>query len=128
MPRILLLSFAMCMVYPYAHYWIIDKLFNNYLIDLVDAIIGTLFIFSTSVVLSMHNRMGWLKYIGTLSMPIYLLHILYASGVRIILSKFIGINVISLYICIGVVVGVAFPFLTYCLVKWIGVERISFGR
>ena len=61
--------------------------------------------------------MGFLKYLGFLSMPIYLAHLLSVVGVRIILQKCFHVNDIILHIIAGTVVGLIFPIILYKITK-----------
>jgi fucose 4-O-acetylase-like acetyltransferase len=61
--------------------------------------------------------MEFLKYLGFLSMPIYLAHLLSVVGVRIILQKCFHVNDIILHIIAGTVVGLIFPIILYKITK-----------
>lgn len=55
----------------------------------------------------------FLAYLGRLSMPIYLMHILVGSGVRIILVKFFGVSDYFVNLFMGIVLGILVPILIY---------------
>lgn len=58
-----------------------------------------------------------LAFIGKYSMIIYLLHILFGSGVRIVLSKGFGIDSSFLHLILGTTIGLIGPIVFYLLVK-----------
>lgn len=66
-------------------------------------------------------RIGWLEYIGQMSLEIYVVHIIAASGVRIVLQKFLGIENVAVHFIVGVLAGVLFPL----LVVWF-FDKINF--
>jgi fucose 4-O-acetylase-like acetyltransferase len=63
--------------------------------------------------LSQTKQTFWTQ-LGELSMPIYLAHIVFASGLRIVLIK-LGIDQPWLHIVVGTVVGIAGPIILYKL-------------
>ena len=62
-------------------------------------------------------RMDWLLFIGASSMTIYLAHILAGSGVRVILSSFMGIDSIPVHLVVGTLVGLLGPLLAQIIIK-----------
>src|SRR3546814_17637920 len=62
-------------------------------------------------------RVDWFLFIGASSMTIYLMHILAGSGVRVILSKFLGIDSITAHLIIGTLIGTAPPLLAQVVVN-----------
>lgn len=62
-------------------------------------------------------RIEWLLFIGASSMTIYLMHILAGSGVRVILSSFLGIDSIPMHLFAGTVVGLGAPLIAQMIVK-----------
>ena len=75
------------------------------------AVSGIGLVCSLSVMISKraHQTTTWIKRIGIYSMPIYLMHILAGSGVRIVLSKFMYIDDATVHIVLGTVIGIALP-------------------
>lgn len=63
---------------------------------------------------------GWLRYVGRASMAIYVMHILAASGSRIMLEKVFGVIDPTLHLVTGVVLGVGLPLLAYEVLRWLG--------
>jgi fucose 4-O-acetylase-like acetyltransferase len=61
-------------------------------------------------------RVDWFLFIGASSMTIYLMHILAGSGVRVILSKFLGIDSIAAHLIIGTLIGIAAPLLAQVII------------
>lgn len=74
---------------------------------------GIVFIICLSFYLSKNKIASYLKYIGILSMPIYLVHILSAVGTRIVLQKGLDINDPIVHIIIGTAAGLALPIVLY---------------
>lgn len=58
---------------------------------------------------------GALIYLGAATMPIYLMHVLFGSGTRILLSAGFGIRDTGLHLLAGTLVGVALPILVYSM-------------
>jgi fucose 4-O-acetylase-like acetyltransferase len=62
-------------------------------------------------------RVDWLLFIGASSMTIYLMHILAGSGVRVILSKFMGIDSITVHLLVGTLIGTAAPLVAQLIIN-----------
>ena len=80
------------------------------------AIISIFFVTSVSIWLS-EMRIRWFAYLGASSMTIYLMHILAGSGIRIVLSKFIGVESVGVHIIFGVLAGITLPLLMQVIIK-----------
>lgn len=80
------------------------------------ASISIFFVISLSMWLG-RIRIEWLLFIGASSMTIYLMHILAGSGVRVILSSFMGIDSIPVHLVLGTLIGVAAPLLAQIIIK-----------
>lgn len=102
-------------------YLLLKKLFDSSVFDLIIAISGSLFIIQIFNLKNMNFK--HLKEIGRQSMIIYLLHILAASGTRIVLVKIFKVDNIYIHIIIGTLFGVYMPFLIYKLGL---IKKISF--
>lgn len=50
-------------------------------------------------------------------MTIYLMHILAGSGVRVILSKFLGIDSIAAHLVVGTLIGLVAPLLAQIVIN-----------
>lgn len=61
-------------------------------------------------------RIEWLLFIGASSMTIYLMHILAGSGVRVILSSFMGVDSIPIHLIAGTLVGLAAPLIAQLVI------------
>lgn len=81
------------------------------------ASLGIAFTLCLSVYLAKIKRVDFIRYLGFLSMPIYLAHLLSVVGVRIILQKGLHVNNIILHIVVGTVVGIVFPVILYLVTK-----------
>lgn len=62
--------------------------------------------------------MGFVAYLGTASMAIYLMHILAGSGVRVLLNV-VGVESFLLHTLAGVAGGVLLPLLALALAQWL---------
>ncbi|WP_051305943.1 acyltransferase family protein [Desulfogranum mediterraneum] len=81
---------------------------NHMLMSLATALVSIYFIVTLSKSLS-KKRVCWLSSIGAASMPIYVMHTLIASGGRIALQKFLGIENVMLHLALGCTCGVMIP-------------------
>ena len=75
------------------------------------AVVATLSIGFVLAVTTWIARPGprWLETLGRQSMPIYLMHVLAASGARIVLSRVFGVHDLAVQLGVGVAVGVGVP-------------------
>jgi len=80
------------------------------------ATISILFMVTLSMWLG-NVRIEWLLFIGASSMTIYLMHILAGSGIRVILSSFMGVDSIPVHLIAGTIVGLAAPLVAQLIVK-----------
>lgn len=58
-------------------------------------------------------RWVWILQIGRLSMPIFLMHVLFGSGMRIFLDKFLHSQDPILHLVMGTIAGVVLPMVAY---------------
>lgn len=79
-------------------------------LSMIVAFVSIGFVVSCSMLLSKFN-ITLLLSIGSMSMVIYLLHIFAASGVRIILSKVLGVGDFYVHLVAAMLFGVALPLL-----------------
>lgn len=88
------------------------------------AFLGMLLVLQVSALLANSNRMRIIELLGLASMPIYLMHILAASGARIVLSK-LGITYMYLHLGIGFSLGVLFPLAVYYGIYLVRKEKFA---
>ncbi|MDY7538939.1 acyltransferase [Undibacterium sp. 5I1] len=91
------------------------------LLSLLLAVISIVFICSIAVFLAQLSQptaraglppsLALLSFIGSCSMTIYLMHVLVASGLRIVLSKLLGVSNLAVHLLLGCLAGVAIPIL-----------------
>ena len=86
-------------------------------INFLGASLGILSTLCLSIYLAKIKTIDFLKYLGFLSMPIYLAHLLGVVGVRIILQKGFHVNDLILHIAAGTIVGLSFPIILYRVTK-----------
>ncbi|HFD4523492.1 TPA: acyltransferase family protein, partial [Shigella dysenteriae] len=58
-----------------------------------------------------------LCFLGRYSMPIYLMHVLVGSGVRIFMSKILGVYNVGIHLFLGIFLGILMPILSYKFFK-----------
>lgn len=86
---------------------------------LLIALTGCLFVINLTFFLQKKNSFKWLTVLGRNSLYIYVAHVIVFSCVRIILSKFFGIQNVAVIILSGMVSGLLIPIILYRLaVKW----------
>jgi fucose 4-O-acetylase-like acetyltransferase len=66
-------------------------------------------------------------FIGGISMPIYVAHVMATSGSRIVLKHVFHCESLNIYVTAGIASGILFPIFVYYLAKWMGADWI-FGR
>jgi fucose 4-O-acetylase-like acetyltransferase len=86
-------------------------------INFLGASLGILSTLCLAIYLAKIKIMDFLQYLGFLSMPIYLAHLLSVVGVRIILQKVFHVNDLILHIIAGTSVGLIFPIILYQITK-----------
>jgi fucose 4-O-acetylase-like acetyltransferase len=86
-------------------------------INFLGASLGILSTLCLAIYLAKIKIMDFLQYLGFLSMPIYLAHLLSVVGVRIILQKGFQVNDLILHMVAGTLVGLIFPILLYQITK-----------
>ncbi|MGO4957874.1 acyltransferase family protein [Luteococcus sp. Sow4_B9] len=110
-----------------AEYWFHRPTQNNSadggLASLCMAVLGIVFTVSTCMVLA-RRPVQWMLTIGTLSMPIFLMHILCSSGSRIILSKALGIDDGLLHIITGCALGILVPIIVTTFLQARGITGL----
>lgn len=86
--------------------------------------VGTLILAFSSILIViaaaklLEGRVGkWVLLVGEQSMAIYLLHVFFASGARILLHKVIGINSLWIDLIIGTSLGMLLPLMIGCYVQ-----------
>lgn len=88
-------------------------------VRLMLALSGSAFVIALSHFLLRFDR-RWLSYLGRHSIEIYLVHIIAASGIRIILQKFLGITDVGIQLVSGMIAGVGAPSLLAALAPKFG--------
>ncbi|MDQ6703326.1 MAG: acyltransferase family protein [Pseudomonadota bacterium] len=72
------------------------------------SIVGSLFVFALSGVRYVENN-KLLLYIGQRTLPIFLLHVMFVAGTRILLAKVLGITVVAVIVPAAILAGVLGP-------------------
>ena len=66
----------------------------------------------------------WVMTLGEASMAIYLMHVLVGSGMRILLSRFLGIQDAVVHLLAGCLAGILLPLLVYLLLHRLKVKGL----
>jgi fucose 4-O-acetylase-like acetyltransferase len=93
-------------------------------IFLLIALTGCLFVISLTFYMQKKNTLKWLTVLGKHSLYIYVAHVIVFAFVRIVLSKFLGIQNVAVIILSGIASGLCVPILLYRLavrlnMRWI---------
>lgn len=83
---------------------------EKYWLVLLLALISIIFVTSLCFYLRKF-KIKWLALIGASSLGIYLMHVLVASGVRILLQKILGVENPFIHLALGSVVGILIPLI-----------------
>lgn len=62
-------------------------------------------------------RFRWLQFLGASSMTIYLMHILVASGTRVVLQKLLGIHALGIHLLLGTTLGLMLPLVAHSMIR-----------
>jgi fucose 4-O-acetylase-like acetyltransferase len=89
--------------------------------SLLVAMNAILFVVSACMVLA-RKPIAWVVTLGALSMPIYLMHILAGSGIRVILSKFFGVDSVLVHILAGCLIGLVLPVIAAKILQAMGIK------
>lgn len=88
------------------------------LLNIAVALASILFVITISEWMVKIRWLNWFAICGSLSLHIYLTHILVGSGVRIILQKFFHIDNAIVHISAGCLTSIMFPVLLFYYVGW----------
>jgi fucose 4-O-acetylase-like acetyltransferase len=97
-------------------YWLSHQEMNIYLFGLI-ALLGTSYVFALSFILAKKGMLNFLNVAGRYSLNIYLMHLLVVSAVRIVMTKFIGIQEPLIILLVGWFLGVVLPIISYRYMK-----------
>ena len=103
----------------FAHLAITYNIHENLFVFIPLAILGVAFVISISKLMAEKSIFPAISYLGKLSMPIYLAHIICASGTRIAL-KMAGVESVAIYLAAGMIAGIVLPIIAYNLCKKYG--------
>lgn len=95
-------------------YWLNNQDINLFLFGLI-AVLGTLYVFTISLLLAKFNKVEFLKIVGRHSLYIYLMHLLIVSAVRIFFTNILNIKEPTIILLFGWALGVILPILLYKL-------------
>ena len=89
---------------------------QNLIVELLTALFGSFFVISGAILMQQLKwSLGWLMYLGKISMVIYLVHIIFGSGFRILMHKFLGVDDAYFHMVFGTVFGVLLSVAFYRL-------------
>ncbi len=90
------------------------------LMYIIIALAGCAFMMNISFLLQRYGKAAWLRFTGEHSLYIYVTHVLVASGTRIILNKFFGIENVPLLLAAGILMGIIVPIIFYQVTNKLG--------
>lgn len=86
--------------------------YDRGILSLLLAFISIAFVISLSITINeMFAKTGILTLLGSVSLVIFLLHVIVASGIRIVLQKIFGIDSFTLHLIVGTLFGLWIPVL-----------------
>jgi fucose 4-O-acetylase-like acetyltransferase len=91
---------------------------------LLVSIFGEALILQIAFLLAQKNIADWLRYVGSHSLYIYVMHFLVVSGIRIAGYKLLGIDHALLLLALAVIGGIGLPILFYQLSRNTILERL----
>lgn len=107
---------------------VLDGLYLLTPFKLMIAAIGMCLVISVSSILGNKNYLAGIKYLGSLSMQIFLMHTLASAATRIILTKVFGLENIWIHLVLGCIAGIALPIVAYYVIKGMRLENVAFGQ
>ena len=124
---------AVFVVFAFSNYVFVancknTQIFIKNMLSLPIAVIGTIFCLILAAVLANHNIFPKLKYIGSVSMIIYLTHIIFSAGIRIVMLKLFHIHNIYFIMLICVLFGVLLPIAFFKISTKLGLNKVLFGK
>jgi fucose 4-O-acetylase-like acetyltransferase len=91
--------------------------------SLVVAVVSILAVAGLSIWLA-RSPVRWVLALGRASMGIYLMHVLAASGARILVGRLLGIHDAGVHILVGCLAGILLPMLVLGLIGRLGVQGL----
>jgi len=94
----------------------------NLLSKLAAAFTGIALVCAIAVALTQYSRKlsRWFAFLGSIALPIYLAHILAGSGTRILLQKFLGVDVVWVHLMLGLISGLLLPWTLWTVTTKLG--------
>ena len=87
---------------------------------LVIALAGSAFIIAVSSLLERYNAMKWLRYLGSHSLYIYVMHVIVFAGTRVILTNVLKIYDVYVLMAVCITAGLIVPILVFKLCEKLG--------
>ena len=104
--------------FQYLFHFLLQKTFEDKgALSFIVALISILFVISISQFLAKRKRLDWVIFIGSSSLAIYILHVLLASGLRIILQNFFNVHSTIIHLILGFTAGIVFPIVIVKIVN-----------
>jgi fucose 4-O-acetylase-like acetyltransferase len=95
---------------------IVSQTLESRVLPLLYAVIGIAIVIMLAKTIERKYQSETLRIIGMASISIYLMHIIFGSGVRVILTHYLHIENISIHIMTGMLFGIALPTLVYMVI------------
>lgn len=122
--KAILLSIACLSIQAFIFFWATGLQLNlsqEAVIGFLVAFLGIGFTLCLSIALARIKALDFIRYLGVLSLQIYVVHLLVVVGVRIILQKGLHVNNITLHILGATIAGIILPVILYLVT-----EKIQF--
>lgn len=119
-PMLILLAVTFAAAQFVFHYVLGFNYSDRGILSLLIALVSILFVISASAVLAGNRPSEFVMLIGSSSMAIYLIHVLTGSGIRIILSSFMGIESFYVHLVLGCLFALLTPVLVLIVSKKLG--------
>jgi peptidoglycan/LPS O-acetylase OafA/YrhL len=95
---------------------IVYQTLDSRVLPLLYAMIGIFIVIMLAKTIEIKYQSETLKIIGMASISIYLMHIIFGSGVRVILTNCLHIQNIPIHIMAGMFFGIALPTIAYIFI------------
>lgn len=96
--------------------------YNQPVAYLLIALVGCGFVIAVSSMLERFNAAKWLRYLGTHSLHIYVMHVIVFAAVRILMTNLFHIYDVYLLMIVCISAGLVIPVLFYNLTERIGLR------
>ncbi|MES2090184.1 MAG: acyltransferase family protein [Pseudomonadota bacterium] len=107
----------------FTYHWIFKQRSFSYNSITPNATLTTVVVLGLTLTAAMNfpeTGLAWLEKLGSRSMDIYLLHLLFVPSSRMLITKLLGAPTLGVYIFTGMLVGIGGPLITSNILRKIG--------